>query len=49
MSYAGQKCTATSRVICEAGLYDRLREALVAAVDAMPVEDPTIPAARSGR
>ena len=48
MSYAGQKCTATGRVICEAGIYDQLREALVAAVDAMPVEDPTDPGCQVG-
>ena len=48
MSYAGQKCTATGRVICEAGIYDQLRQALVAAVDAMPVEDPTDPGCQVG-
>ncbi len=40
MGYAGQKCTATSRVICEPGVGDAMREALVAAVERMPVVDP---------
>ena len=39
MGYAGQKCTATSRVIA-VGDADRLTEALVAAVEALPVGDP---------
>jgi alpha-ketoglutaric semialdehyde dehydrogenase len=40
MGYAGQKCTATSRVLCEAPVLAPLREALVAAVAGLRVEDP---------
>ena len=40
MGYAGQKCTATSRVIIEAGVYDDMRERLVAAVQDLEVVDP---------
>jgi aldehyde dehydrogenase (NAD+) len=40
MGYAGQKCTATSRVIVVDEVYDRFREALVAAVEALRVIDP---------
>jgi aldehyde dehydrogenase (NAD+) len=39
MGYAGQKCTATSRIIA-VGDANGLTEALVAAVDALPVGDP---------
>jgi aldehyde dehydrogenase (NAD+) len=39
MGYAGQKCTATSRIIAVGGA-NGLTEALVAAVDALPVGDP---------
>lgn len=39
MSYAGQKCTATSRVIV-VGNADRFAEALVGAVEALPLGDP---------
>jgi aldehyde dehydrogenase (NAD+) len=39
MGYAGQKCTATRRVIA-VGNADALGEALVAAVEALPVGDP---------
>ncbi|KUJ41319.1 aldehyde dehydrogenase [Streptomyces albus subsp. albus] len=38
--YAGQKCTATSRVIAVGAAYDPLREALAAALRALPVGDP---------
>jgi aldehyde dehydrogenase (NAD+) len=40
MGYAGQKCTATSRIICEAGVAEEMREALVAAVSGLVLEDP---------
>jgi len=40
MAAAGQKCTATRRVIVEAPVYDELRERLTAAIDALPVLDP---------
>jgi alpha-ketoglutaric semialdehyde dehydrogenase len=40
MSYAGQKCTATGRVVCEAPVLSAMRDALVAAVEAMTVEHP---------
>lgn len=38
--YAGQKCTATSRVIVTDGAYDGFRDQLVAAVEALGVLDP---------
>ncbi|GGY02477.1 aldehyde dehydrogenase family protein [Streptomyces hiroshimensis] len=38
--YAGQKCTATSRVIAVGTALDPLREALAAALRALPVGDP---------
>ncbi|MEX2658631.1 MAG: aldehyde dehydrogenase family protein [Acidimicrobiales bacterium] len=41
MGYAGQKCTATSRVIVEAPVYDEFRSLLVDAVEAMQVRDPS--------
>jgi acyl-CoA reductase-like NAD-dependent aldehyde dehydrogenase len=40
MGYAGQKCTATSRVIAEEGVYDRFRDKLIAAIEEMKVLDP---------
>lgn len=40
MGYAGQKCTATSRVIVEAGAYKDMRDRLVAAVEGLEVVDP---------
>lgn len=40
MGYAGQKCTATSRVIVEDSIYDELRERLVVAVEALEVVGP---------
>jgi aldehyde dehydrogenase (NAD+) len=40
MGYAGQKCTATGRVICEAPAYDAMRGALVEAVTGLVVEGP---------
>ena len=41
MGYSGQKCTATSRVIVEAGVYEAFRVRLVAAVEALRVVDPS--------
>ncbi|WKX73789.1 aldehyde dehydrogenase [Streptomyces sp. XD-27] len=38
--YAGQKCTATSRVIAVGAAYDPLREALAEALRTVPVGDP---------
>ena len=40
MGYAGQKCTATSRVIIERTIYDEMRSRLVAAVERLKVVDP---------
>jgi alpha-ketoglutaric semialdehyde dehydrogenase len=40
MSYAGQKCTATSRVIVEDAVYEDMRDRLVAAVEGLEVVDP---------
>jgi alpha-ketoglutaric semialdehyde dehydrogenase len=40
MGYAGQKCTATSRVIVEGAVYPSFRDRLAAAVDALQVLDP---------
>ncbi len=40
MGYAGQKCTATSRVIVEAKAYEDMRDRLVAAVQELDVVDP---------
>jgi aldehyde dehydrogenase (NAD+) len=40
MGYAGQKCTATGRVICEAPVAGAMRDALVAAVEALVIEQP---------
>ena len=40
MGYAGQKCTATSRVIAEDVVYEELRDRLVAAVEDLDVVDP---------
>ena len=40
MGYAGQKCTATSRVIVERAVYAAFRDRLAAAVDALQVLDP---------
>jgi aldehyde dehydrogenase (NAD+) len=46
--YAGQKCTATSRVLVHSAVYDRFKEALVRAVDALKVDDPLDDATRVG-
>jgi aldehyde dehydrogenase (NAD+) len=48
MGYAGQKCTATSRVICDGPVAAELREALVAAVEGLAIEDPADEACRVG-
>jgi acyl-CoA reductase-like NAD-dependent aldehyde dehydrogenase len=40
MGYAGQKCTATSRVIVEEAVYPRFRDRLAATVQALQVLDP---------
>jgi len=48
MGYAGQKCTATGRVICEAPVAAAMREALVAAVEALVIEQPERPECQVG-
>ena len=48
MGYAGQKCTATSRVICEGSVAGGMRDALVAAVESLRIEDPADEACRVG-
>ena len=40
MGYAGQKCTATSRVIVEDAVYAQFRDRLAAAIEALQVLDP---------
>ncbi|MFI9201948.1 aldehyde dehydrogenase family protein [Streptomyces sp. NPDC053048] len=46
--YAGQKCTATSRVIAVGAALDPLREALAGALREVPVGDPADPATVCG-
>ncbi|MFD0366494.1 aldehyde dehydrogenase family protein [Streptomyces sp. NPDC127114] len=46
--YAGQKCTATSRVVAVGGALDPLRDALAEALRALPVGDPADPATVCG-
>lgn len=41
MRFAGQKCTATSRVVVDSAIRTEFREKLAAAVVALPVGDPT--------
>lgn len=48
MGYAGQKCTATSRIIVVRDVYDAFRDALAAAVEALGVVDPADPATMVG-
>ena len=48
MGYAGQKCTATSRVIAERGVAADLRDALVVEVEALVVENPADAACEVG-
>jgi alpha-ketoglutaric semialdehyde dehydrogenase len=43
MGYAGQKCTATSRVIVQDAVYTEFRDRLVAAVEALQVMNPADP------
>ena len=40
MGYAGQKCTATSRVIVEDSVYDDLRDRLISAVEELEITGP---------
>lgn len=40
MGYAGQKCTATSRVIVEDAVYEEMRNRLVSAVEELEVAEP---------
>lgn len=40
MGYAGQKCTATSRIIVQVSVLDEFRDALVGAVEGLKVVDP---------
>jgi len=46
--YAGQKCSACSRVVAVAGVYGRFLERLVAACRSLPVGDPALPATAVG-
>lgn len=48
MGYAGQKCTATSRVIVEEPIYGEFRDCLVAAVESLEVLDPVRPGCQVG-
>jgi aldehyde dehydrogenase (NAD+) len=48
MGYAGQKCTATSRVIVVDEVYARFRDALAGAIEALGVVDPADPATLVG-
>jgi acyl-CoA reductase-like NAD-dependent aldehyde dehydrogenase len=48
MGYAGQKCTATGRVICEAPIHDSMRDALVEAVSGLVIERPADAACQVG-
>jgi len=48
MGYAGQKCTATSRIIVEARIADTFIERLRTAVERLPVGDPLDPQVRVG-
>ncbi|TDC00492.1 aldehyde dehydrogenase family protein [Micromonospora fluostatini] len=44
----GQRCTASSRIIVQAGIHDRFVAALAAAADALRVGDPLDPASQLG-
>lgn len=46
--YAGQKCSAASRLIVDEAVYDRLLPRLIAAVDCLVVGDPADPATDIG-
>jgi alpha-ketoglutaric semialdehyde dehydrogenase len=48
MGYAGQKCTATSRVIAERSVVADMRDALVAEIEGLVVENPADPACEVG-
>jgi aldehyde dehydrogenase (NAD+) len=48
MGYAGQKCTATGRVICEQPVLSDMRDALVDAIGRMVVEGPEDPGCQVG-
>jgi 1-pyrroline dehydrogenase len=45
---AGQDCSAATRVIVGAGMYDRVLDALIPAVESLRVGDPTDPATEMG-
>ncbi|WP_037569219.1 aldehyde dehydrogenase family protein [Phaeacidiphilus oryzae] len=47
-AYAGQKCTATSRIIVHEDVYEHTRDALVEAVRALVVLDPSDPKCQVG-
>jgi acyl-CoA reductase-like NAD-dependent aldehyde dehydrogenase len=47
-AYAGQKCTATSRIIAEEAVYDEVRDALVERIAKLVVLDPADPACQVG-
>lgn len=46
--FAGQKCTATSRVIAVGSAYEPLRDALAKALAALPAADPALPSTACG-
>ena len=48
MGYAGQKCTATGRVVCEQPVLSDMRDALVDAIGRMVVEGPEDPGCQVG-
>ncbi len=47
-SYAGQKCSAASRLIVHAGVFDEVMERLAGAVDLVVIGHPTHPATKVG-
>ncbi|MEU3982820.1 aldehyde dehydrogenase family protein [Streptomyces sp. NPDC026672] len=47
-AFAGQKCTATSRIIVHEDVYDRTRDALVEAIGTLVVLDPSDPKCQVG-
>jgi aldehyde dehydrogenase (NAD+) len=48
MGYAGQKCTATGRVVCEQPVLSDMRDALADAIGRMVVEGPEDPGCQVG-
>jgi aldehyde dehydrogenase (NAD+) len=48
MGYAGQKCTATGRVVCEQAVAGDMRDALVAAIEGLGLTDPASDACQVG-